>query len=323
VKIVELADLPDGLGPQIAALNWLDGDPPQDARQMRRLRRLGYPVSSYQALLAVENRQVLGKVETIVQPFVTPRGTEQIVWISGVETRPDSLRRGIARALLDQAHDRERRAGRDWAFLWTHRSWAAHLLYEKLGYRDVYSPPAALRRSKPARRRALPDGYEWRPARADQHELLEKLLSEASHGRLGFIPRYSGSFRLRFEAGWRQPAEFGLLYKEARPVGYAHAPSILYGRSATEVVVTHPRHGPAMLDAIEREAGSQWLVLSRTSFIPDHAGLFDRRGYATYHQSHGTMMAKPLHTGLRLDGPDSPLDVCQSPAFYFHAGDIF
>jgi GNAT superfamily N-acetyltransferase len=323
MKIVELDRLPDRLGPQIGVLNWLDGDPPLDARQMHRLRKLGYPFSDYQALLAVERGQVLGKVETITQPFATPQGTETVAWVSGVGTRSDALRRGIARALLREAHVRERRAGRRWAFLWTHRSWAAHRLYEQLGYRDVYSPPATLRPVPRPTRRALLAGYVWRRIRPDEGDLLERLLAEASRGRLGFIPRYRGSFRLRFEIGWRQPSEFGLLSKDGQPVGYAHAPPNVYGRSAYEVVVTHPRHASPMLDALEREANGRWLALARTTFITDHSAMLQRRGYVIYRHSHPTMMAKRLVRGSRVPPSDDPAEVCQSPAFSFHGGDVF
>jgi GNAT superfamily N-acetyltransferase len=323
MKIVELADLPDRLGPQLAALNWLDGDPPLDARYMGRLRSLGYPVSDYQALLAVENSQVLGKVETIFLPYVTPTGHETAAGISGVETRPDALRRGIARALLEEAHERERTAGRRWAFLWTHPTWVAHHLYEELGYRDVYFPPSALRVIPRSPRPTLPPGYNWRPIRSGDHEILERLLQVASRERLGFIPRYPGSFRLRFQLGWRQPSEFRLLSRGSDPVGYAHAPAGHSARTAYEAVVTSPRHAPALLGALEQEAAGGWLALARTTFITDHAELLRRRGYALYRYSHSTLMAKPLRRDSRRPRARDPAVVCRSPAFSFHGGDVF
>jgi GNAT superfamily N-acetyltransferase len=323
MRIVELSDLPDPLGPQLAALNWLDGDPPQDLRFLRRLRRVGYPVSDYQALLAVEDAQILGKVETIVLPYVAPTGSEVAAGISGVVTRPDALRRGIARALLEEAHTRERTAGRHWAFLWTHRSWAAHHLYEELGYRDVYSPPAALRTIPRTPAPSLPAGYRWESIRSSDHENLERLLRDASRGRLGFIPRYAGSFRVGFQFGWRRPSEFRVLSEGSKPVGYAHTPTGRYGRAAYEVVVTDPRHAPAMLDALEYEAAGGWLTLARTTFITDHDELLRKRGYAVYRQSHPTLMAKPLKAGFRLPRAADPATVFRTTRFSFHGGDVF
>ena len=323
MRIVELSELPDRLGPQIGALNWLDGDPPYDARFLHRLRALGYPASDYQALLAVEGGQVLGKLDTTIHPYVTPAGTEQVVWVSGVETRPDALRRGVARTLLGEAHARERAAGRRWAFLWTHRSWVAHRMYEQLGYRDVYSPPAALRRLARSPRRVLPRGYGWRTLRPTEHNVLESLLSEASAGRHGFIPRYRGSFRLRFKLGWRRPSDYRVLSKDSKLVGYAHAPSSRYARAGYEIVVNHPRHAGAMLDGLERETAGRWLALARTTFITDHEELFRKRGYAVYRHAHPTMMAKPLHPDSRYPSSAGPAAVCGSPAFLFHGGDVF
>ncbi|MGC2289752.1 MAG: GNAT family N-acetyltransferase, partial [Thermoplasmata archaeon] len=300
MRIVELSDLPDDLGAQIGALNWLDGDPPVDATYMRRrLRQLGYPVSKYQAVLAVDRGQVLGKVETVLQPYATPVGTESAVWVTGVVTRPDAVRLGVARALLQATHALERTAGRRWAFLWTHRSWAAHGLYEELGYRDVYAPPSALRRLPRSTGKALPRGYGWRTIRRTEASLLERLLEEASRGRQGFIPRYPGSFRARFKLGWRRPSEFSVLTMDSTPVGYAHAPLGRHARTAYEVVVTHSRHATAMLDALERGSAGRWLAMARTTFITDHEALFRQRGYAVYRHSHATMMAKPLLPGSR------------------------
>lgn len=323
MRIVELADLPDRLGPQVGALNWLDGDPPYDARFLRHLSTLGYPFLDYQALFAVEKGQLLGKADTTVHDYVTPAGTESVIWVSGVATRPDALRRGVARALLEEIHSREENTGRRWAFLWTHRSWGAHHLYEELGYKDVYSPPVALRRWRRASPRSLPRGYGWRALRPHEDSLLEELLDVASEGRYGFIPRYRGSFRVRFQFGWRQPSDFRVLTKESNPVGYAHGGSGPYARTASEIVVTHPAHGTAMLDALEREATGRWLALARTTFITDHAGLLRTRGYATYRHSHPTIMAKPLKPNSRHPPSTDPARVCRSPRFSFHGGDVF
>jgi GNAT superfamily N-acetyltransferase len=323
LKILELADLPARLGPQLGALNWLDGDPPSDAEFLHRLRKLGAPVSDYQALFAVEGGQVLGKVETAKQSYVSPAGAEWVVWVSGVETRPDALRRGIARTLLNEVHDRERSAGRRWSILWTHRTWVAHQMYEKLGYTDVYAPPAALQKLPRSQPRLLPMGYDWRPAKSGEHEVLESLLQESSRGRYGFIPRYAGSFRLRFRLGWRRPSDFHILSKDSKDVGYAQVSSSRDARSAYEVVVANPRYAGPMLDALESSAQGRWIALARTTFITDHLKLFRKRGYAVYRRPHPTMMAKSLRPGPP-DRPNSnPSTVCRSARFQFHGGDVF
>jgi GNAT superfamily N-acetyltransferase len=323
VRILELSELSERLGEQVPVLHWLDGDPPVDLAAIRRRRRLGYPSSDYEMLLAEERGQLLGKVEATVQPYLTPAGTESVVWVSGVATRPDAVRRGVARALLREVHARERSAGRHWAFLWTHRPWVAHQLYEELGYRDVYAPPSTLRYVPRSPRRGLPRGYGWRTALPTEHDVLERVLSAASTGRHGFIPRYPGSFRLRFKMGWRRSADFRLLVRGSEFVGYALAPSTRSARTVYEAVVTHPRHAPAMLDELERETAGRWLAFTRTTFITDHAGLLRSRGYAVYRHAHPTLMARPLRSDARGRHSGDPSVVCKTPAFQFNTGDTF
>ncbi|MCI4353571.1 MAG: GNAT family N-acetyltransferase [Thermoplasmata archaeon] len=323
MRIVELADLPTALRPQLATLSWLDGDYPQDESFLRRLRRLGFPYSDYQALFAIEGDQVLGKVETIVLPFVTASGTQPVLGVTGVSTRPDALERGIATILLEQAHARERHSDRKWAFLWTHRSWGAHRLYERLGYRDVYSPPAALRRIPPSARRPVPNGYGWETLKTAEVPFLDRVLHAGSRERHGFIPRFPGSFRLRFQMGWRHLSEYNLLRKGSVPVGYAFATSNPAAIAAYEVVVTAARHSVPMVAALERRAAGRWLVFGHTTFVRDHEELLRGRGYALYREGHATLMAKPLGPSTRRARSSDPLEVCRGPAFACHRGDVF
>lgn len=323
MKIVELAELPARLGSQVAYLSWLDGDTPWDADDLRRMRRVAYPSVRSQSLLAVEGDQVLGRVDTSAHSYTTPAGREVVTWLSGVVTRPDAVRRGIATALLAEAHRRARRNGHRWVFLWTHRPWVAHELYEALGYRDVYSPPAALRRIPRAPRAVLPAPYRMRKLRPAEIPLLERLLREASRGRYGFVPRFRHSFRVRFQLGWRRVADYRMLFRAGRAVGYAYVPSTRYASTANEVVVNRAEHARAFLLGLERESAGRTLALDRTTFITDHEGLLRERGYAVFRVAHPTVMAIALRPRTRASTSADPARVCQSPRFVFHGGDVF
>jgi GNAT superfamily N-acetyltransferase len=126
---------------------------------------MGYPTSDYYGVYAVEDDQVLSRVETLQLAFRGFEGSQTVVGVADVLTRPEGLGRGFARRLLQEVHRRESARGRAWAFLWTHRTWGAHHLYESLGYEDVYSPPTWLRAIPRAMRQAPPAGYRWRSAR--------------------------------------------------------------------------------------------------------------------------------------------------------------
>ena len=115
---------------------------PSRAVGLRRRRLKILP--DYVGVFAVEAGRILGQVFVDRLPYAFRDGPGTISGIAAVGTRPDKGRAGIARLLLTEVHRREREAGIDFAALWTNRSWGAHSLYERLGYRDVYSSPWAL-----------------------------------------------------------------------------------------------------------------------------------------------------------------------------------
>ena len=321
MRIVPLEEIPEGSLPQLAALKWLDGDAPQDIGFIRRLLRRGFPASPYYGLYALEDGEVLSKVETLDLPFAFPGVRRTVVGVSDVATRPDALGRGLARRVLAEIHRRERGRGTGWSFLWTRRSWSAHRLYEQLGYRDVHFPSSALRRIR--RAEAEPGALRcYRLVRAEVRDAprLDRLLADATGDRLGLVPRFRGSFRLKHDLGWRPMTKHRLLFEGQRLVGYAYVSDEPEAVLAVEVVVREARHAPAMLAALARLAKGKWLTLGHTTFVTDHRALLEGEGFAVYTTNHAVLMAK------RLGGTD-PADLadraCRDPRFSCHRGDVF
>lgn len=322
MPIFDLDELPSELHPQLSALRWLDGESPQDLAFVRRLQRAGFPATKYFGVYAVENGEVLAHVETLALPYRSGPGLPgTVLGIADVLTQPDALGRGLARRLLVHLHRREAAQGREWSFLWTHRSWGAHRLYERLGYRDVYSPPSAVRKLPSAASRRLPRGYSWRRAAVRDLGLLERLLGESTEERLGFVPRWKGSFRLKDRLGWRPVRNHLILGYEGAAVGYASVTRDLESVAAHEVVVRESAHARAMLAALEREASGRWLTFGSTSFVAEFAPILTERKYALHSMTHVTLMARPLRAGAR-SGPD-PAKVAADPAYSCHRGDQF
>ena len=322
IRIHDLDTLPTPLRPQLAAFGASDGDPPQDFGLIGRIKRLGHPASDYYAVYAVENDQVLSRVETLQLRFHGFEGAQTVVGISDVLTRPDGLGRGFAKALLREVHRRESARGRDWSFLWTHRSWGAHRLYESLGYEDVYSPPIALRESPRRAPRSLPAGYRWTTAGVRDEGRLERLFDAATRGRLGFVPRSRGFPRVRFRLGWRKPENHRILTFGRQAVGYANLSDLSsWNVSTNEVVVTLPEHLEPMVLGLEALARGRWLTFQVTSFVRDAEKVLATRGYAVYPTSHFVLMAKRLRSkpsrGEDLRG------VFRSSRFSSHRGDMF
>jgi GNAT superfamily N-acetyltransferase len=321
LRVYELRDLPRPLHPQLAAFGLGDGDPPQDRQFVRRLQRLGHPASEYVALYAVDGGQVLSRVESLRLPFSGRRSRQTVVGISDVLTRPEGLGRGFARTLLTEVHRREVAAGRRWAFLWTHRSWGAHRLYESLGYEDVYSPPNAIGWDHVRRARKPPTGYEFPRETATNGVRLERILRSATRGRLGFVPRPAGSLRTRLALGWRKAGSHRVLSKGSQSVGYAHfSDDSLWNLTANEVVVDSPEHLEPMLRSLEVVAGGRSLSFQGTSFVRDAEGLLRPGGYLVLPVSHGVLMAKPLVPRKSL-GEDLRT-VFSDPSLSSHRGDM-
>jgi len=321
VKIFDLNGLPRSLDSQIGTLSVLNGDPPQDRAFIRRLRSMGYPTAEYYAVYAVEDHEIQSRVEVIRPSFTTREGTQTVTGISDVSTRPDRVRRGFARTLLEEVHRREAARGQRWSLLWTHRSWGAHRLYEELGYRDIYSPPTAMRLVRRSGPRAMPKGYHWTVVHRRGVGPMDRLFDGSASGRVGLVPRVPRTLATRCRLGWRVPENHRILRWGPTPVGYAHL-SVGPGQvSANEVVVSAPEHASAMLDGLEQIALGRWLTLATTTFVRDFDPILRARGYAVYPTAHLTLMAKPL---VRERAPaDDPAPACRDRRFSCHRADVF
>jgi len=322
IRIVGFDELPRRYEAPTASLVISDNDPPIDPGLLRKNRALGQPCAEYLGLAAIDGPEVLAQLTVERHRVTTETGTEVFAGVSGVVTRPDVLGRGLSGRLFEEMHRREAARGMRLALLWTRRTWAAHRLYEKLGYRDVYIPPTALLDLRRSSRRPLGRGYSVRSARREDAPLLETLLRAATRHRLGLVPRYPGSFRVRFAMKWRSPSDHHLLLYRSRPVGYFFAPGGPFHVMAYEAVVPSDEHRPALLDAMEREASGRWLAFGYTSFVREAAPELRERGGAIFPESHVTLMAKNL--SRTEDDPRAALErAVADPRFSCQRGDVF
>jgi GNAT superfamily N-acetyltransferase len=322
MRIYDLDDLPESLYPQLGAFALSGAEPPQDIQFVRRLRKLPLAYSDYFAVYAVEGDRLLSRIETLHLPFVGRTGSQSVVGISDVVTRPEGLGRGLARTLLREVHRREIALGRRWSFLWTHRSWGAHALYESQGYEDVYTPPAALGPFRSRRKAPRPSGYRWTRETSRDGKQLERLLAQATIGRLGFQPRTPGSFRAKYRMGWRKPENHLVLWHGTSAVGFAHLPEDTpWCLGVNEVVVVTPEHAEPMLRALEATAGRRKLAMQGTSYVSDAAALLRENGYLLLDTSHRVLMAKPLVSRTALG--EDVRSVFTEAGLAMHRGDMF
>jgi len=175
--------------------------------------------SEYVGVFAVDGDGVLGQVFVLRLPYEFPDGPGQISAIASVGTRPDAGRTGVAETLLREAHRREQEAGLRYAALWTNRSWGAHHLYEKLGYRDVYAPPWAVHLPSPQR---VPKA-RVRFARPSDLESIEQLHRQVARERWGHRERPSGWLLVDSQLGYVDLSTELLVCHEGNELeGYAH-----------------------------------------------------------------------------------------------------
>lgn len=319
--VTDFPHLPRSLYPQLGVLGLLDRDTPQDIAFVRHFRALRLPVAEYYAVYAIDEGRILSRVEVVRPQFTSEGGSEVVCGLADVSTRPDSVRRGLAGRLIREVHRRESALGLRWSFLWTRRSWGAHSLYERLGYRDVYSPPSALRPSARRRPRPLPSGYEWVPATRRDIPTLERTFRRSTKGRLGFIARPPGLLAARIRMGWRVPENHRILLHRGTAAGYAHLVFAPWHVGANEVLVDSPEHVVPMIDALESTAPERSISLGSTTFVRDAQRELERRGYSIYPLAHLTLMARRLTRERRP--VEDPVRVCADPRFSCHRGDTF
>lgn len=143
---------------------------------------------------AVENDLILGQVGIFRLPMISTQGREDVGGVWTVSTHPHHAGRGVASALLEEAHTRMRDAGLRFSTLGTSRSSIAYRLYQKHGYVDMNVWATALARwemaHQPTRLRAQPVGEEG-------YAFVDRIFENLSGEYLGFAWRHQPFIRLR------------------------------------------------------------------------------------------------------------------------------
>jgi GNAT superfamily N-acetyltransferase len=258
--------------------------------RLHEARAAGYPAADYFGVYAIEGEEVLSVVRVLRLPFTTPKGRETVAAIQGVVTRRDRSRMGLARRLLEEVHRRERAIGIRFALLWTGYNNVARKLYNSLGYVDVYTPELAMRFVE---RSPKPKGYELRAAQRKDWNLVEKLHSAATEGRLGFVPRPRGIVKSLIVLGFLEQEQLQLILRDGEPVGYVVLQRNPMWSKADEVVLLDGGRADAVLSLLESEAAGGWLVF-RNTFVRDVGDLFRRRCYSITGLSYYGLLTLPL-----------------------------
>ncbi len=290
MKILEYNDV-DPL--QVLNLTMLALDFPFTPERAAHIRRTDPRPFPFFTVNAVEADAVVGQVGVFRLPMLSARGREDVGGIWAVSVHPQYSGRGIASALLDEAHNRMQGAGLRFSTLGTNRYRTAYRLYRNHGYEDMNVWATALARwelaHQPTRLRAQPPGPEG-------FDFLEGLFAELAAGRLGFAWRHSPFARLRervhLHSVW-------VLWENHTPVGYVFA-----GRETPFLNISIQILRPDIdtLEAVAAVAANLnetyvKVILSRPL---DIAG-FQRAGWQVAHPTWDAFMVKPLVPEVTLE----------------------
>jgi len=254
-----------------------------------RFRRGYPPFADYVGLCAWDRGRIVAALLVRHIPFRTRHGDRIVAGLGHVATSPEYRRRGLARALITEAHRRERAHGTPFSILYTGRSIIAHALYEKLGYCDIFDFPRGTRLiSRTAAGPALP--WRWRPARASDRARVEKLHARSVRGRYGFTRR---------GLDWRWgPRGYFVLEDDRRLRGYAklERQGSVYG--SFEAAAESRTARRILLRAMEHQVAGRWLVLGG-NVLRESLPVMGRTTYDISESSHSVLMAASLAGKMR------------------------
>ncbi|MCI4341478.1 MAG: GNAT family N-acetyltransferase [Thermoplasmata archaeon] len=290
-------------------------------REIRSWRSHG-AFAEYVGVFAVERGEVVGHTFVSRPPYTYPDGSRgRIAGVALVGSRPDRSGRGIARQMIEEVHRREREEGIEHIALWTNRSWGAHGVYERLGYRDVFLNPFAVRAVPRPRGRARRVS-RTRAARRTDLPALDVLHSRATRGRVGFTPRLPGT--LAKQAAMDEldaKKELIVVPRVGRTRGYARVEVDHDRIRCSELLAEGPTAARSLLDALEEKARGRVLAWN-LSPLRDLRSELEARKYFLVRAGWYVFMARSVRHESSTASVRGALGV-QDPRWTVHETDRF
>jgi GNAT superfamily N-acetyltransferase len=214
MKILEYDEV-DGqqvLELNLVAFGWFLS--PEQAGIIRKADNTRVP--EYFALYAVEKGKVLSQVGVVTIDTKTSSELEKVGFIWGVCTRPKAARRGYAKKLLNEAHERLGHEDIRYSFLGTGKSLVAYDLYDKLGYMDFMTFDRGLKVCIKDGEKELDVTY----SSSVRNEIIVELFAKYSKDLLGFIQRPNNFLDVRKAWSWMPFNLVGAFKKRGKHIGY-------------------------------------------------------------------------------------------------------
>jgi GNAT superfamily N-acetyltransferase len=266
---------------------------PEHAAHIRRSDPRPFPCFTVNA---VEDDMVLGQVGVFRLPMISTEGREDVGGVWAVSTHPHHAERGVASALLEEAHTRMRDAGLRFSTLGTSRSGIAYRLYQKHGYMDMNVWATALARWEVAHQPTRLRAERAQPAGQEGYDFVEKIFEDVAGNYLGFSWRYKPFIRLRDRMSLD---DIWIVRETDTPVGY------IYARKEGPLLEIHIHLLRPDIDAAEAIAAVVSILQAPYVQVgmsrPSDIASFQRAGWQVTYPNWASFMVKPLVPELTAD----------------------
>lgn len=293
MKIVEYDDV-DPLS--VLYLNLLSLGYPLTLEKVSLIRHLDARPFPFFAVYAIEDGIVAGQVGIYRLPMITTNGPEDVGGICAMCIHPAFSRQGIATQLLDEAHTRMRSDGLRFSTLGTARHRAAHALYKKQGYEDVFISTSTFT----TRENVHSDSHLLAEcATSGKLHLADSLFQKVAVGNLGFARRDKSFFSMMVATGEIAEGEIRLLWDGNELVGYALAGVSESVLSVSSLLLAEGVDAGAAISALAQDK-----TISHIRVRVDHQSIatsLQRTGYSRVVPDWGTFMIKSLTPEVSSD----------------------
>ncbi len=268
---------------------------PERVKLIRQYDPRSFP---FFALYALVDEVVAGQVGVFRLPMVSIDGPEDVGGVWAVCTHPSFTRRNIASNLLNEAHERMKAEGMRFSTLGTSKHRVAHILYQKLGYRDIFFSASILLRHD-----VLKEGnrdLHIEQAKNDRLRLTDDLFNEVSTNFLGFAKRHEPFIPAMVKIGEIamgriEEKNVWLVWEKNRLVGYfiaQYSGSILKIQDVLLKKYVNPLNAIASL---ARKLPAPYIqIKSNSNSITKSLSDFSKNRILVVPQDWSTFMIKPL-----------------------------
>ncbi|MHA2224543.1 MAG: GNAT family N-acetyltransferase [Candidatus Hodarchaeales archaeon] len=247
------------------------------------------------ALYAIIDGVVAGQVGVFRLPMVSTEGLEDVGGVWAVCTHPTLSRRGIAKRLLHEAHERMRTEGLRFSTLGTSTFRVAYSLYLKQGYQDVFFSTSLFMRHESLRSYVFDLRVEQ--ANFKKLSLADDLFRRISVNRIGFTRRFKSFLPAmvtigEISMGKVEEKNVWLLWEDDQLVGYFIAYLSSSVLNIVDVLLTKEVNAVNAIASLALKLPTPYIqVKSHHPYLTEE---LKRIGARVIPQDWSTFMMKPL-----------------------------